>query len=157
MIKLKPILPKRPFIDARKVQRAIDDGMQEAADLIVKDFQSTTDTWKHRVEFTIKKQKDGFLIGTKDDVWNMLDHGTKAHDISPRNGKVLRFQGGPYRPKTRPGYIGSQSGGPSGPVVFRPKVHHPGTAPRGWSKLVRKKWQSRLAQIVQKHINAAVR
>lgn len=155
MIKLVPIIPKRRTLDPKRQQQAIDAGMQAAADEAVKDFQATTETWQHGVEFTQKKQKDGILIGTKDDVWNMLDKGTRPHDIVAKK-IALRFPGGPYRAKTRPGFIGSQQGGSSGGPVFRRKVHHPGTAPRGWSTIIAKKWRSRLAQLVQARIHEAL-
>lgn len=155
MIKLKPIVPKRRTLDPRRQQQAIDAGLKDAADEALKDFEETTKTWQHQPTFTAKPQKDGVLIGTDDDIWSMLDKGTKPHTIVAHK-ITLRFPGGLYKAKTRPGFIGSQSGGSSGPLTFRKQVHHPGTAPRGWSKLIRKKWQSRLAQMVQKRISEAV-
>jgi len=160
VIKIKAIVPKRRTLDPKRQQQAIDAGLKEAADEAVKDFEATTSTWNTDVEFVAKQQKDGYLIGPAKskggDIWEMLNKGTKPHDIVAKK-IALRFPGGPYRAKTRPGFIGSQAGGSSGPIIFRPKVHHPGTAPRGWSKIIRKKWQSRLGTIVQQHIHEAMR
>ena len=156
MIKITPIIPKRRLIDPRRQQQAIDLGLADAAAGALVDFESTAATWEHDPSFFVKPIANGVLVGTKDDVWNMLDKGTKAHDIVAKR-IALRFPGGPYRPKTRPGFIGSQSGGPSGDMIFRPRVHHPGTKPRGWSKMIRKKWQSQLGRFVQRRINEAMR
>lgn len=156
MIKIKPILPKRSPINVRNQQQAIERGMADAKDGVLSDFQATAKTWTHQPEFVAKQQKDDYLIGTKDKVWNMLEGGTRPHDIVAKK-IALRFPGGLYRPKTRPGFIGSQSGGSSGGFIFRGKVHHPGTSPRGWSTLIAKKWRSRVAQLVQKRIHEAMR
>lgn len=156
MIKLVPILPKRRNqFDARRQQQAIDAGLKDAADGALKDFESTTATWSHQPAFTAKTQANGVLIGTKDDIWQMLEHGTRPHTIVASK-IALRFPG-TYAAKTRPGFIGSQSGGASGGPVFRKVVHHPGTVARGWSKIIAKKWRSRVAQMVQKRINEAMR
>ena len=149
-------LPKRLPITARSQQAAIDLGMADAKDGALDDFESTTKTWKTEVTFTAKKQKDGYLIGTDNKIWKFGDKGTKPHDIVAKK-IALRFPGGPYRPKTRPGFIGSQAGGSSGPIMFRGKVHHPGTKPRGWSILIAKKWRAQVARMVQKRINEALR
>lgn len=156
MIKFKPIIPKRLPINARTQQQAIDAGMADAAAGALVDFQSTAETWTTQPTFKAKPIKNGYLVGTDNDIWGMLDHGTKPHDIVATK-IALRFPGGPYRAKTRPGFIGSQAGGSSGAFIFRGKVHHPGTKPRGWSILIRKKWQPRVAQLVQKRINEALR
>ena len=155
MIKLKPIIPKLRLFDPAKHRTAIDAGMREAADEALEDFRRTTSTWSRSVSFEAKKQADGYLIGTDDDVWGMLDKGTKPHSIVAKK-RALRFPGG-YRAKTRPGFIGSSSGGPSGGMVFRKRVFHPGTKARSWSTLIGKKWRARLGPIVQKKISEAMR
>ena len=156
MIKITPIIPKSRRLNADKMRKAVDFGLSDAKDGALEDFAKTTSSWDHQPEFTAKQQKDGWIVGTQDDVWNMLNKGTPAHDIVATK-IALRFPGGPYRAKTRPGFIGSQAGGSSGPFVFRGKVHHPGTAPRGWSTIIAKKWRSRLAVLVQKRIGDTLR
>lgn len=156
MIKLVPIKPKRNRLDLRAQQAAIDAGFQDAADGALADFQATTLSWTTKVDFTVKKQRDGILIGTDNKIWLFGDQGTKAHEIRPRRVGKLRFLDS-FKAKTRPGFIGSGSGGSSGAPVFARVVHHPGTAPRGWSKLIRKKWSTRIGPLVQKRINEAMR
>lgn len=157
MIKISPIIPKRNRLDPRRMMAAIDRGLDDAAAGALIDFESTSSTWDHQPTYTVKAQKDGRLVGTKNEIWLMLNAGTKAHDIYPRNARMLRFQGGPYGAKTRPGFIGSQSGGASGAIIFRRFVHHPGTKPRGWSTIIAKKWRSRVAQLIQRQINNELR
>jgi hypothetical protein len=155
MIKLIPIIPKRRPLDPRKQKAAIDRGMEDAKDGALKDFESTTSSWSTDVDFKVKRQKDGYLIGTDNKIWLFGDKGTKAHDIVATK-IALRFPGG-FRAKTRPGFIGSSGGGAIGAPVFRKKIHHPGTKARGWSKLIAKKWQSRIGLLVQKRISEAMR
>ena len=156
MIKITPIIPRgksklNPADQLRAVWAGLDDARNEA----LKDFEKTTATWSHGVDFTAKKQADGYLIGTKDDVWTMLDKGTKAHTIVASK-RALRFRGG-YKAKTRPAWIGSGSGGATGSVVFRKIVHHPGTKARNWSTLIGKRWRALLGTYVQKRISEAMR
>ena len=155
MIRIKPIIPKLRLFDASKHRAAIEAGMKEVADEAVKDFEKTTSSWSHSVSFEAKKQADGYLIGTNDEVWGMLDAGTKPHAIVASK-IALRFPGG-YRAKTRPGFVGSTSGGASGGMVFRKRVMHPGTKARSWSALIGKKWRAKMGSIVQKHISEAMR
>jgi len=157
VIKIIPKIPKRNRLDPRRMMAAIDRGLDDAAAGALIDFESTSSTWDHQPVYTVKAQKDGRLVGTKDQIWGWLDKGTKAHDIYPRNARMLRFPGGPYSAKTRPGFIGSQTGGASGAIIFRRFVHHPGTKPRGWSTIIAKKWRSRVAQLIQRQISIAIR
>lgn len=157
MIKLKPIAPKRRPFDPARQQQAIDAGLKDAAAEALKDFEATVKSWEQPATFTVKPQRDGITIATDNDVWSMLDKGTRPHTIVAHK-IALRFPGGGYRAKTRPGFLGSQSGGgASGGEIFRHAIHHPGTKARGWSTLIKKKWQSRLSLLVQKRISEAVR
>lgn len=156
MIKLVPILPKRRNqFDPKRQRQAIDAGLKDAADGALADFESTTATWDTKPTFTTKPQKDGIKVGTDDDIWNMLNAGTKPHDIVASK-IALRFPGASTA-KTRPGFIGSQAGGARGAPIFRKRIRHPGTKARGWSKLIAKKWQSRIGLLVQKRISEAMR
>jgi len=157
MIRLRAIVPKgRSKLDPQAQRKAVFDGLQDAALEAQKDFQKTTSSWSHSVTFEIVARADGYEIGTKDDIWNMLNKGTKAHTIVPKSAKRLRFRGG-YKAKTRPAWIGSGPGGASGSVVYRKIVRHPGTKARSWSQLIGKRWRALLGGYVQKRISEAVR
>ena len=109
---------------------------------ILADYKRTTATWSHSVQFeaitdTAADGSFSLLVGTDDAVYGYVDAGTRAHIITPKRAKRLRFQwGGPgsYRPKTVAGVIGSTTGGASGPLVYRQLVHHPGTKARHFTR-----------------------
>lgn len=155
MIKLVSIKPKAKAIQFTRFADAAKLGMKDAADDVVKDIEATTATWQHDVAIEVKERADGYSITVKDDIWNMLDKGTRAHRIVARRAKRLRFAGG-FRPKTRPGFIGSQAGGSGGDQFFRQAVNHPGTTARGWSKLIGAKYRAQLQKYISKRIREAM-
>ena len=155
MIKLVAIKPSAKAINFTRFATAAKLGMKDAADAAKVDIESTFKTWKHQPVVTVKERSDGYSITVDDDVWNMLDKGTRAHRIVARKAKRLRFFGG-YRAKTRPGFIGSQAGGSSGGVVFRQSVMHPGTKARSWSKLIGSKYRAKLKTFISKRIREAM-
>lgn len=154
MIKLAPIKPSAKAINFTRYADAAKLGLRDAAEAALEDFEKTSATWRHRPSFVMKEQKDGYLVGTDDDVWNMLDHGTRAHRIIARRAKRLRFAGG-FSAKTRPGFIGSTSGGSTGGPVFAQSVRHPGTTARAWSKLIASKYRVQMLRYIQTRIKEA--
>jgi len=155
MIRLTAIKPKAKAIQFTRFADAAKLGMRDAAEAAQKDIEATTKTWKHQPTIEIKERADGYAIEVHDDVWNMLDKGTKKHVIRARNRRFLRFAPG-FRAKTRPGFIGSQSGEPGEGAVFRRVVNHPGTKARGWSKLIGAKYRAQLQKYIQKRIREAM-
>jgi hypothetical protein len=103
----------------------------------------------------MQEQRDGYMVGTENDIWNMLDKGTRAHKIIARRAKRLRFGSG-FSAKTRPGFVGSQSGGTSGGPVFAQSVMHPGTTARGWSKLIAAKYKVQMQRYISQRIREAM-
>lgn len=154
MIKLVPIVPKTKAINFNRFATAAQRGLRDAAEDAVKDFEKTTATWKTAVVFTIKEQKDGFVIGTDNRIWIYGDKGTRAHRIVAHR-KRLRFGIG-GRAKTRPGFIGSQAGARGGGQVFARAVNHPGTTARGWSKLIAAKYKAQMSRYIDKRIKEAM-
>jgi len=155
MIKMVAIKPKAKAIQFTRFADAAKLGMKDAADAVVEDIEKTTATWQHDVDIEVKERSDGYSIEVKDDVWQMLNKGTRAHRIIARRAKRLRFAGG-FKAKTRPGFIGSTSGGSGGDPVFRQSVQHPGTTARGWSKLIGAKYRSQLQKFISKRIREAM-
>lgn len=155
MIKMTAIRPNAKKIQFTRFADAAKLGMKDAAEAVVKDIEKTTATWKHDVAIEVKERSDGYSVTVKDDIWNMLDHGTRAHRIIARRAKRLRFAGG-FQAKTRPGFIGSTSGSSGGGVVFAQSVQHPGTTARGWSKLIGAKYRSQLQKFISKRIREAM-
>lgn len=154
MIAMKPIKPSAKALNFGRFAVAAKLGMKDAAEAAQADFEKTSATWNHKPAFVIKEQPTGYLVGTEDDVWNMIDHGTRAHLIVAKRAKRLRFGVG-GSPKTRPGFVGSTSGSPGKGAVFAPIVHHPGTTARAWSKLISAKYRVQLQSYISKRIREA--
>jgi len=152
---------KKKFIHypvVRKIMDAVHDDVIKPR--FVKEFNDIVGNWEHRPRFSSRKRLTSnsttvyvFPTGSKEvkDIWNWNVEGTPAHDIQVRTAPQLRFiwgGRGSYQPKTGPG--GTFFGGPgtvrNGVWVGFDRVHHPGTAPREWPKVVREKlkdWYSR--------------
>lgn len=152
---MSPIKPSAKAINFTRFADAAKKGMRDAAEAAKVDMEKTTATWRNKPDWIIKEQKDGFLVGTANDIWNMLDKGTRAHRIIARRAKRLRFGSG-FTAKTRPGFIGSQAGSSGGAPVFVQGVDHPGTTARGWSKLIASKYKVQLQRFISKRIREAM-
>lgn len=158
IITLKEIKPTRLKVEA------INDEIRKEADAVSKDMlldaELTTWTWDHDVKFdrVVEVMPDGVLIevSTQDRIWRYVDEGTKAHIITPKMAKVLRFPG-TYTAKTVPGVMTARAGGASGPDVFAKVVRHPGTKPRNFSKELTKRWQPRSAKRLQQAIDRGIK
>jgi hypothetical protein len=151
----KVILPKKLVGDPQRMARVITNTLNATAKNIKIDFQVTSQTWNDKPDFVIE-QPDPYerIIGTSHKIYDMLNEGTRAHDIRPRNGKVLRF-GTPFRAKTIPRSISSGPGSKSKNVVWSRGVHHPGTKPRKWDEAIREKWDGLVGPIFQRAIDSS--
>ena len=150
------ILPKRPIIDPRKMKQAIENTLTAQAKAIKVDFDVTTQTWNKRPTFTIKKPSEYVReIGTNDDIYAMLDAGTKPHTIRPKNPRGILLFNTPFRSKTIPNQIRSRQGMKGNTPVVARVVRHPGTAARNWTKVIQKKWQAQIGDIFQRAIDSA--
>jgi len=121
------------------------------------DFDVTTQTWHNRPVVTIiSGERFQREISTNDPIYAMLDAGTRAHTIRPRNARgILRFTT-PFRSKTLPNQIMSRAGSRgTSPAVAR-VVHHPGTAARNWAKTIATKWQQQVGAIFQRALDSEV-
>lgn len=149
------IKPTRPVIDVKAHERAIQNALTAAAKGMQVDFGVTTQTWRNRPAFDIKMPAPyERTVSTNDDIYAMLDAGTKAHDIRPRRTRILRFAT-PFRSKTLPNQIMSRAGSTGSTEVVARTVHHPGTKARRWAKAIQKKWQAQVGSIFQRAIDGA--
>lgn len=156
MFKLKPIKPKGRSSDFSRLPGAIKRGMREAAEAVKKDFELTTQGWKHEVEFTIEPTGDYDLtVSTDDEIWKWTNEGTDPHIIMPKTAKRLRFAVG-GSPKTRVGSIISSAGSRGSTVVFRGAVRHPGTKARDFSGQIARKWRRGVAPFIRAAIEEAM-
>jgi hypothetical protein len=168
MIVAKAIKPGRFRSEA--FTQAITAAAKQAGNEIEKDFQATTKTWKHKVDF-VKEIDIGVspvqvLVGTDDEIYRYVDEGTKEHPIfagiytgkSDKKALVFPWGGkGSYKAKTTPGVIGSQAGGSSGPIVAFPFVQHPGTKARNFDETIRKKWEPKFKRLMEQAFKTGAR
>jgi len=105
-------------------------------------FRDVTDTWTEVVLFTFARrvypgaQTASIKITTDNLIFGLVNGGVEAHSIEPREPMSKRNPAypsalsaraqGSYRAKTSPGRLSSGPGGPSGPIIYRPGVWHPG-------------------------------
>lgn len=155
-MKLIPIIPKGFEAQMKALPGAVTKGMRKAAEAVKQDFELTVKGWENPAEFAIEAQADGsFVVGTDDHIWGYVDKGTPPHIISPKRGKVLVFGVG-GRPKTTPGRLTSGGGSKGSVVVIRPRVNHPGTAPRNFTALIAKRWKRGVQPFVRAAIEEAL-
>lgn len=163
-ILVRKILPRtQELFNRAKVESELRSALNELKDGMVEDFESTVSTWSNKPSFTgrVILGASTFSVNVKAsgdgaDIWNMLNVGTRAHLIRPRNARSLSFRSG-YRAKTRPGRIRSSSGGASGPSVFAQAVQHPGTEAREWTKAIGDKWKPEFKPLMDNAIRRATR
>lgn len=157
MSKSRVIAPKGFLIDVAAQKRAIGNALNGAAKGVKVDFGVTTQTWDHRPTFAIDAPSEFVReVSTDDDVYAMLNVGTKAHDIRPKRARFLVFQT-PFRSKTIPNDIRSRKGSQGATTVRARVVHHPGTAARNWTKVIKAKWDKQLPVLLQRAIDSTVR
>ncbi len=137
---VKRIKPKKLKVDAFRLE--LLNALRAEGREVKKQYKKTTQTWKRKPEFEILIGLTGkdasVLVGTDDKIFRYVDEGTRPHIIRPVRAKRLRFKSG-YRAKTRPGKIGSQSGGAFGDTVYAQMVRHPGSKARGFSPTIQKR------------------
>jgi len=151
----KPILPKRLAADPKKMARILVNSLNMSAKAVQVDFKVTTQTWEHKPTFAITSPSIySRQVATDDAVYAMLNQGTKPHIIRPGKKRVLTWLGANYRPKSRPGFIGSNKGGNDNTIVYAKQVQHPGTVARAWSKAIKAKWDRLFAQQTQRAIDS---
>jgi hypothetical protein len=147
-----------------ELKRLIRDTMKTVEKEALTAFRKPTSTWHHKPAFEgLSEQRgDGFtlVVGTDDKVYNMLDKGTRPHIIRPKGpGYPLAFQWGgkgSFAAKTKPSSLDSWAGSQSGGAKFFMHVHHPGTKPRKWSKMISKIMNARALYLLQDKIAALV-
>lgn len=136
-IKFRAILPT--YYDESAFVAAAERVLSKTGKDFREGFEQSVDGWEHQVKFDTQTQINGrqarVIVGTNDEIYGYVNHGTKPHDIRPKNKGRLNFRTG-YRAKTRRGSLRSGPGGASGGWVSAKKVKHPGTEPRNFDEEV---------------------
>jgi hypothetical protein len=156
-VRIEPIGSKGASLDPAKWKRAIENAGNETAKAVQVDFNVTTRTWKHKPEFKIEHGAGRPIwdISTSDEIYGYVSEGTRPHVIKPKNARMLVFRQGGFRPKSRPGFIGSNAGSPAtGETRVAKVVHHPGTQAREFAQAIAKKWKVEWPRQLQRAIRA---
>lgn len=157
LAEVKVILPPPFHYDA--MRKELFQASQNVIKGMATDYGNVVKTWEHKPrivggESGRSRSATGAIIRVvvgpdpADDnsrIFGYVDRGTRPHIIKPRRAKALAFiWGGPgsYKAKTRPMFLSSTAGGPTGTLVFRQFVRHPGTKARGFTEQIQKKWQA---------------
>jgi hypothetical protein len=149
-------------LSVQEVRRRIERTMRNKSWLDVGgEFLKTVRTWKHNVGFDRKIISQSaritlqvYPIGANAWRYNLVNFGSPEHPISPRRGRLLRFQDS-YAPKTRVGIIGSFVGGKYGPYTTRSFVTHPGFEAREFDKMIAEQYIDTFAEDIQDAIGLA--
>jgi len=164
MFYVKTILPRK--FNNTMLRRVTAEYRNIAKDIQF-EFEQTTQTWDHQPkwerEIDVKPDHIAILVGTDDPIFQYVDKGTKPHDIE---GKVtasnptgrLAFMTTGFVPKTKVNNMSSFYGSPAGPPLARPeKVHHPGNAPRNFSRNIQKSWAKKLKARISPFVKLAAK
>jgi hypothetical protein len=144
------VLPNKYRALAPQMQEAIAKERDREGQTIKREFGITTRTWKRKPDFEVHVFPDGEMAaGTDNPIFGYVDEGTRPHIIRPRVAKALRFNT-VFRAKTIPNQMTSREGVSSPPVAVRMEVHHPGTKPRNFTKLMAKRSGKRFPRNIAK-------
>lgn len=155
-MRMRVIAIRGDMINTKALRRAINNGLDGAAKATKVDLDVTTQTWKNRPTFTIEKEEGKRTVATDDEIYGYVDEGTEPHLIVAKSpNRPLTFGIG-GSPKTTPRVIGSRPGTRGSTIVRAQVVHHPGSAPRAFTDTIRDKWDEKLADTIQRSIDATV-
>jgi len=144
VFQVKAIKPRK--LDVFEVRWELLNAMGKEGKASVKELEKTARNFRGRkprfwYDVVLTSDEAAVIVEPKGDAdavkkWTMLDEGTPAHIIRARRAPCLRFRIG-YNSGTRPGTLRTRRAYYVGNSWRRARaVRHPGTQPRGWSKLV---------------------
>ena len=118
-------------------------------------FEKTVSTWQKQPRFVTRKLARGYGVEVQPLLpFEYVNRGTRPHIIEARNVAMLRFTV-PSRAKTRPGIISSYAGSKGNQLVFKRRVHHPGTEARNFTDIIMRRVQARAANRMRQALNEA--
>jgi hypothetical protein len=140
---VKAIIP--PKFDEKAMMDVLAREFRKYAPFLVADFERTVNKWRgdrptftpvvtpRGREWTLTIRLAGPDQGRKK--WGYVNYGTAPHVIRPKGDYPLRFRSG-YRAGSRPNTISTIAPQSYGDEVRAREVHHPGSAPRNWHKII---------------------
>lgn len=151
---MRVVVPKQ-LVNTAQLRRAVDNALEGEAKAVKVDLDTTTQTWAKRPAFTIAREDGKREVSTDDEIFGYVDEGTPPHIITAHGPGPLVFGVG-GRAKTTPRVIGSKAGTKGSTIARARQVHHPGTAAREFTDTIKKKWDDRLPDVLQRAIDAEV-
>jgi hypothetical protein len=150
-------------LDTRALHIALEDSLLSTVEGMLEDYEATTATWEHAVEFDFEVEiGENFtaVVGTNDQIYEWVNRGTGQAAGNradwypiPTAPTGVAYQSA-FRPKTQPGVLSSRAGGKSGPTdVIRAQVFHPGIEPRLFDEEIEAKWQARFQRDVERTLD----
>lgn len=144
------------LFDIPELQRAVNEGMDVAAELAAEDFDDHQSTWSEKSKGVIHITSNRFdrTVRVFGKIYIIVDHGRGARTIVARRARFLRFRS--YKRKTTPNRIPAGQGGAFGEYKYRKQVFQKASTPSNISMTVARKYDKELAGIVQLSINDAL-
>jgi hypothetical protein len=137
-MRIIPIVPsKKPIPNNLTVSRAIQEGLNRAADALKEDFQKTVSTWNDKPTFLINKYgspRMSRVVSAKNKIYFFVSEGTRVRYATMTPNFIA---------KTAPGRFQAQAG--AGGVAYISKKHpRPGIKARKFDEQLMKRWQDKL-------------
>ena len=137
-MRITPIVPsKSPIPNDLTVSRAIQQGLNMAADALKQDFEKTVSTWNDKPTFLINKSGSppfSRVVSAKHKVYFFVSEGTRVRyaTMTPN-----------FQAKTAPGRF--QAGAGAGGVAYISKKRpRPGIKARKFDKQLMERWRDKL-------------
>lgn len=155
---IKMIKPKKDTIDRKAIDKAAASIGKRIADNLRAQAKATVKTWEKQPQIKVKRKTTGDEIyvmleieSWAKPIWTYLDKGTKPHTITPKNAPFLVFRQEGFTAKTKVNQFLSKAGSEaSGELQFRLSVKHTGNEARNWSKMMLKRGNKKLDELVKK-------
>jgi hypothetical protein len=158
-ISVKVTLPTQKFGNKKWLDEIARVQRQTSVPRLKKLFQKTVFGWSNKPDFGWSQQRSAdqmsitmYPMGPYADIWNLVNAGSPAHTINPKQGGFLRFRPG-YRPATVPGSLQSRRAYRSGSYVGAVSVEHPGFEPRDFLTQISEEFTDPYMGDMQKAIN----
>lgn len=157
MAKVRVSKKGRPFKEPN-IDLAIRTQLKKEGSTLKGLYNRTVSTWKNKPDFTIEiLAKYSLEVGTENQIFEWVDKGTRKNYPIPKNPLPypLRFNSN-FTPKTKPNVLKSFAGSSSPPVVRPMQVIHPGIKPRNFSDKIKKSYERRFKENLDKAIRDAI-
>lgn len=138
-VTFRGVIPRQ--IKAKEMRFQLLNGLRLVRTEMIRQFELTTESWEHEVEFvgsqpSLAKGIPTISVETDDEVYRIVNDGARPHPIFP-NGDYPLFFHSEYAAKTAPGVIDSWDGGAGEKDTFADHVNHPGFPARDFDITVK--------------------